>query len=263
MNSPFFPLQSLYPSFVPKEEFILKLPLLPSQFEEVLRQIGTTSYHDKHPFHLLMNEGKLSKEALQGWVANRFYYQEQIPIKDAAILSNCPDRELRRAWISRIHDHDGFGEDPGGIERWLNLGQAVGLSREDLLSHRYLLPGVRYAVDAYIHFCRQQPWLIAMASSLTELFAPSIHKIRISAFPKYYPWIDPKGLKYFEKRVEQAPRDVQFTLALVLEKCTTRELQLSVIEALQFKCDLLWSMLDALYIHYQLGIRVPRPHYAL
>ncbi|CAI9085805.1 pyrroloquinoline quinone biosynthesis protein PqqC [Candidatus Methylacidiphilum fumarolicum] len=261
MNS--FDALPIYPSFIPKEEFVSKLPLPPAQFEEVLRSIGNISYHDKHPFHLLMNEGKLSKEALQGWVANRFYYQEQIPIKDAAILSNCPERELRRIWISRIHDHDGFGEDPGGIERWLNLGKAVGLSREDLLSHRFLLPTVRYAVDAYVHFCRGQHWLIAMASSLTELFAPTIHRIRISAFPKYYPWIDPEGLKYFEKRVEQAPKDVRFTLDLVLKRCTTQSLQLAAIEALQFKCDLLWSMLDALYMHYQLGICTPKPPYAL
>jgi pyrroloquinoline-quinone synthase len=223
------------------------------EFLAQLRVVGDSSYHDKHPFHVLMNEGKLNRDQIQGWVANRFYYQTQIPIKDAAILSNCPERELRRVWIQRIMDHDGTDNDIGGIEKWLRLGEAVGLQREELLSHSQLLPGVRYAVDAYVTFCRTRPWIIAMSSSLTELFAPSLMARRITAFEQHYPWVKEEGLRYFRGRLTQAPRDSDFALALVLERCQTRDSQEQAVAALKFKCELLWAMLDAMYLAYILN----------
>jgi pyrroloquinoline-quinone synthase len=237
-----------------------------------LRAIGVRAYHDKHPFHLAMNEGRLSPEALRGWVANRFYYQRNIPIKDAAILSNCPMREVRRMWIHRILDHDGNatrrgglqsaqpGEisaagkppllDEGGIEAWLRLGEACGLSREELMEHRHLQPGVRFAVDAYVNFARTQPWPIAIASSLTELFAPDLMKVRLAAFEKFYPWIDSDGLDYFRRRTAQAKRDSDEALSITLEYCNTPELQHEAVRALEFKCDVLWSILDAIHNAY-------------
>ncbi len=241
-------------------------------FVEQLRAIGMRAYHDKHPFHVAMNEGRLSSEALRGWVANRFYYQRNIPIKDAAILANCPVREVRRAWIRRILDHDGVmpkameggppatrGEDglagsspsaEGGIEAWLRLGEACGLSRDELLDNRHLLPGVRFAVDAYVNFARNQPWPIAVASSLTELFAPDLMTARLAAFEQFYPWIDPRGLDYFRRRVTQARRDSDEALAITLEYCNTPELQREAVRALEFKCDVLWSLLDAIHHGY-------------
>jgi pyrroloquinoline-quinone synthase len=224
----------------------------PEEFAARLRAVGENSYHDQHPFHVLMNEGKLNREQLQGWVANRFYYQTQIPIKDAAILSNCPEREIRREWIHRILDHDGTQGDEGGIEKWLRLGKAVGLTREEMIAQSKLLPGVRYAVDAYANFCRTQPWIIAMASSLTELFAPTLMATRIAAFEKHYPWVKQDGLKYFRGRLTQAPRDTDFTLRLVIERCRTSEQQEQAVAALKFKCELLWAMLDVIHCAYVL-----------
>jgi pyrroloquinoline-quinone synthase len=249
-------------------------------FVENLRAIGARAYHDKHPFHVAMNEGRLSPEALRGWVANRFYYQRNIPIKDAAILSNCPVREVRRVWIHRILDHDGVlpkavesavhsGEDvvpnalrtahttarapenEGGIEAWLRLGEACGLSRAELLQDRHLQPGVRFAVDAYVNFARTQPWPIAIASSLTELFAPDLMKTRLAAFEKFYSWIDPRGLDYFRRRTKQARHDSDEALAITLEYCNTPELQREAVRALEFKCDVLWSILDAIHHAYR------------
>ena len=150
-------------------------------------------YHDRHPFHRKMNEGALSRGQIQGWVANRFYYQENIPRKDAAILANCPDREVRRRWIRRIIDHDGTAEGEGGIEAWLRLGEAVELTREEIQDERHVAPGVRFAVDAYVSFARTRPWVEAVASSLTELFAPDLMAERLAAFERYYPWIDRRG----------------------------------------------------------------------
>jgi pyrroloquinoline-quinone synthase len=219
-------------------------------FVAKLRQVGGRAYHDKHPFHVAMNEGRLSPEALRGWVANRFYYQRNIPIKDAAILSNCPLREIRRVWIHRIIDHDGGGENEGGIEAWLRLGEACGLSRNHLLNDRYLQPGMRFAVDAYVNFARTQPWPVAIASSLTELFAPDLMATRLVAFEKFYNWIDPSGLEYFRRRVTQARRDSDEALAITLEHCHTRALQDAAIHALEFKCGVLWSMLDAIHYGY-------------
>ena len=203
-------------------------------------------YHSRHPFHTMMNEGRLSRRQIQGWVANRFYYQENIPRKDAAILANCPDREVRRRWIRRIIDHDGTADgEEGGIEAWLRLGEAVGLTREEMWDERHVVPGVRFAVDAYVNFARTRPWVEAVASSLTELFAPDLMAERLAAFERFYTWIDPAGLAYFRTRLTQAPRDSEHALEVVTEHCRTREAQAAAVAALSFKCDVLWSMLDA------------------
>jgi pyrroloquinoline-quinone synthase len=210
-----------------------------------LRAQGS-QYHDLHPFHVRMNAGELTREELQRWVANRYYYQRSIPLKDAAILSNCPDPDVRREWIQRILDHDGTDAGSGGIESWLRLGEALGVTRDDLQSERLVLPGVRYAVDAYVNFCRTRPWIEAVAASLTELFGPGAIRVRISALERHYPWIDPAGLEYFRARLKQAPRDAQYALDLVLERCVLREQQQKAVEALSFKCDLLWAQLEAI-----------------
>jgi pyrroloquinoline-quinone synthase len=203
-------------------------------------------YHSRHPFHRKMNEGKLSRSQIQGWVANRFYYQENIPRKDAAILSNCPLPEVRRRWVQRILDHDGTSEGEGGIDAWLRLGDAVGLTRKEIQDERHVLPGVRFAVDAYLNFSRTRPWVEAVASSLTELFAPDLMAERLAAFEFYYSWIDSEGLAYFRARLTQAPRDSADALQVVTEYCRTPEEQARAVAALSFKCDILWSMLDAI-----------------
>ena len=219
------------------------------EFEQRLRD-KEKYYHINHEFHLLMNSGKLDKAAIQGWVANRFYYQTAIPMKDAAIMANCPDREVRRHWIQRIIDHDGSGGDQGGIEAWLLLGEAVGLPREDLLRHKHLLPGVKFAIDAYVNFARQQPWEIAASSSLTELFAPNIHRARLENWPQHYPWIDERGYRYFRKRLDEARRDVQHGLEITLDYYQSRVQQERMLEVLQFKLDVLWTMLDCMWMAY-------------
>ena len=224
-------------------------PWSPDEFTEHLRDAGRRGYHDKHPFHRLMNEGRLDRKQVRLWVANRFYYQRNIPIKDAILLSRCGVREVRRRWVQRILDHDGTGDDPGGIEKWLRLGEGVGLSRDDLEDDRLLLPGVRYAVDAYLNFVATRPWIEGVASSLTELFAPALMTERLAAFEKYYTWIDPKALEYFRSRPPLARRDSDHGLSLVLRYCQNREQQDSAVAALHFKCDLLWAQLDALYYH--------------
>jgi pyrroloquinoline-quinone synthase len=215
-----------------------------------LRDIGGRAYHDRHPFHVAMNEGQLSPDALRGWAGNRFYYQRNIPRKDAAILANCPLREVRRLWLHRITDHDGNSENEGGIEAWLRLGQACGLARDDLMQDRDVQPGVRFAVDAYVNFARQQPWPVANASSLTELFAPDLMATRLAAFEKFYTWIDANGLDYFRRRVTQARRDSNEALEITIGHCKTVELQQAALHALEFKCDVLWSMLDAIHLAY-------------
>ena len=204
------------------------------------------SYHSAHPFHLRMNEGTLSPEQIRGWVANRYYYQENIPRKDGAILSACPDPAVRRRWIRRIIDHDGTAEGEGGIEAWLRLGEACGLSREEIADHRHLVPGVRFSVDAYVTFTRTRPWVESVASSLTELFAPDLMAERLAAFEREYTWIDPDGLAYFRNRLEQAPRDSEHALQVVTERCRSSEQRERAVAALSFKCDVLWSMLDAI-----------------
>jgi pyrroloquinoline-quinone synthase len=203
-------------------------------------------YHDQHPFHVRMNAGRLNRRQIRGWVANRFYYQANIPRKDAAILSNCPDVDVRRRWIRRILDHDGTAPGEGGIEAWLRLGEAVGLTREELLDERHLVPGVRFAVDAYVTFARTRPWVEAVASSLTELFAPDLMSERLAAFERFYPWIDRDGLAYFRARLDQAPRDAEHALEVVTEHCLSRDDKARAVAALSFKCDVLWSMLDAI-----------------
>lgn len=219
------------------------------EFEAKLQDQGA-AYHIHHPFNLMLNEGRATPEQIRGWVANRFYYQISIPVKDAAILSNCPDRAVRRSWVQRILDHDGYGDDPGGIESWLRLAEAVGLSRERTESLVDVLPGVRFAVDAYVNFARRAPWQEAVCSSLTELFAPQIHKQRLATWPEHYPWIDRAGLHYFQSRVSIARRDVEFGLAFTLDYFTTREQQERAIEILKFKLDVLWQMNDAMALRY-------------
>src|SRR5271156_6348831 len=211
-----------------------------------LREIGGNAYHDKHPFHVAMNTGRLSPEAIRCWVANRFYYQANIPIKDAAILSNCPLRDVRREWIDRIIEHDGTQGEEGGIESWLRLGRACGLEREMMLEQRDVIPAVRFAVDAYPTFCRTQPWPVAVASSLTELFAPDLMAKRLEAFKLHYGWVQPWGFDYFNRRLTKARQDSDCALKLTLEYCNTPEMQRAAIAALGFKCDLLWAILDGI-----------------
>lgn len=219
------------------------------EFEAQLRSLGD-HYHINHPFQLAMHEGELKREQIQGWVVNRFYYQIRIPNKDAAILSNCPDRAVRRRWIQRILDHDGAQGEEGGIEAWVQLGIACGLQRDDVTSLRHVLPGVRFAVDAYVNYARTAPWQDAVCSSLTELFAPTIHRQRLAGWPEQYPWIDETGLQYFRNRLTEAHRDVQHGLEIVLEHFTTREQQERALTILRFKLEVLWSMLDAMYMAY-------------
>jgi len=219
------------------------------QFEAELRGCGS-AYHIHHPYNVMLNTGAATREQIQGWVANRYYYQISIPIKDAAIMANCPDRAVRRSWVQRILDHDGHGDDPGGIESWLRLGEAVGLERASLESLAQVLPGVRFAVDAYVNFARRAPWQEAVCSSLTELFAPEIHKQRLANWPDHYPWIDPSGLRYFQSRVSLARRDVEFGLAITLDHFDTEALQKRAIEILKFKLDVLWQMSDAMSLRY-------------
>jgi pyrroloquinoline-quinone synthase len=220
-------------------------PWTREEFEQRLRAKGER-YHSHHPFQVGMNAGHCTREQVRGWVCNRYYYQISIPLKDAAILSNCPDREVRREWIKRIIDHDGTGGDEGGIEAWTRLGIATGLAREEITSLRQVLPGVRFAVDAYVNFARTRPWQEAVCSSLTELFAPEIHKSRLAGWPEHYPWIAADGLQYFRDRLGQARRDVAHGLALTLDHFVTRAQQERALEILEFKLDVLWSMLDAI-----------------
>jgi pyrroloquinoline-quinone synthase len=226
-----------------------RTPWLVEEFEQRLRA-KEKYYHIHHPFHQLMNSGKLDRPEIQGWVANRFYYQISIPLKDAAILANCPEREARRHWLSRIIDHDGREGEEGGIEAWLQLGEAVGLTREELWSQAQVLPGVRFAVEAYVNFARQAGWQEAACSSLTELFAPTIHEQRLNKWPEYYPWIEPQGYAYFRKRLSEARRDVEYGLAITLDYFKTRDQQERALAILQFKLDVLWSMLDAMWMAY-------------
>ncbi len=220
------------------------------EFESRLRGMEKY-YHIHHPYHVLMHEGKLNREQIQGWVANRFYYQINIPQKDAAILANCPDRKTRAIWVQRILDHDGSPDKPGGgIEAWIQLGIAVGLSREEITSLEHVLPGVRFAVDAYVNFARTAEWHEAASSSLTELFAPEIHKQRLANWPENYPWIDGEGLNYFRNRLSQARRDVEHGLELSLNWYITREQQERMLDILKFKLNVLWTMADAMHLAY-------------
>ena len=218
-------------------------------FEQKLRDRGKY-YHIHHPFHVAMNRGNCSREQIQGWVANRFYYQVTIPNKDAAIMSNCTDRDVRREWVQRILDHDGVDGEDGGIEAWLRLAEAVGMTRAQIISHELVLPGVRFACDAYLNFARRATWQEAACSSLTELFAPEIHQSRLDSWPTHYPWIEAAGYQYFRKRLSEARRDVQHGLNITLEHFKTREQQEHALGILQFKLDVLWTMLDAMQLAY-------------
>ncbi|KVC94316.1 pyrroloquinoline quinone biosynthesis protein C [Burkholderia ubonensis] len=226
-------------------------PWTATEFESRLRALESR-YHIHHPFNRRLNSGACSPAQIRGWVANRFYYQINIPLKDAAILSNCPDRDTRRRWILRLIDHDGNGDDEGGIEAWVRLGEACGLDRAELWSLEHVLPGVRFAVDAYVNFARRAPWQEAVCSSLTEMFAPQIHLDRLAGWPSHYPWIEPDGLHYFRSRVPLAQRDVEHGLAVTLQHFTTPQAQQRALGILQFKLDILWSILDAVEKAYPL-----------
>ncbi len=219
------------------------------EFEAQLRGMERY-YHIHHPMHTLMNAGKLTQKQLQGWVANRFYYQIMIPIKDANILANCPDRETRAIWTQRILDHDGQPGDPGGIEAWVQLGIAVGMTREEVISLEHVLPGVKFAVDAYVNFARNADWHEAASSSLTELFAPKIHQQRLDNWPELYPWVEKAGYIYFRKRLSEARRDVEHGLEITLDYYKTRAQQERMLEILKFKLNVLWAMADAMYMAY-------------
>jgi coenzyme PQQ biosynthesis protein C len=212
-----------------------------------LQAIGEERYHHKHPFHLRMHEGRLTKAQLQAWAFHRYYYQSRIPIKDAVILSRSDDPEFRRAWRKRIVDHDGTGTGaPGGIEKWLKLVEVTGGSREQALRGEGILPAVRYAVDAYVHFVSSRPLLEAVASSLTELFSGTLITLRMEALRTHYPWMAP-GLAYFEGRLSQAPEDAQFAVDWIYRHATSDADLERACDALRSKCDILWAILDALY----------------
>ncbi|MFF7122988.1 pyrroloquinoline-quinone synthase PqqC [Streptomyces sp. NPDC016566] len=220
-----------------------------AEFTERLRAVTAARYHDRHPFNLRMHHGELTPAELRRWIAARFHYQRHIPVKDALILAGLDRPEQRRRWLRRIRDHDGTGDggpgSEGGIERWLRLGEAAGLPREELWDASRVPSGVRFAVEAYVTFCRLRPTLDAVAASLTELSAPDLMRTRIAAFERHYPWIDPAGLAYFRTRVTQGARDGEEALALVLATARTRAQQERAVAALTFKCEVLWALLDA------------------
>lgn len=230
-------------------------PMPVADFEAAIRAVGPERYHDLHPFHHLLHGGKLDKGQVQAWALNRYCYQAAVPRKDAALIARVHDRELRREWLHRIHDHDGQPpEEPGGIERWLILTDGLGLDREYVISRRGALPATVFAVESYVTFVREQPLTVAVASSLTELFAPKIHKERISGMLENYPgFIDEKVMAYFRRRLTQAPRDANFALQYVLDNAKTREEQDACVDAVRFKCNVLWVQLDALYHAYVNG----------
>jgi pyrroloquinoline-quinone synthase len=228
---------------------VLERPLTPEALADALRAFSR-SYYANHPFHQLMHEGRLTPRQLQGWVANRLAYQRAVPRKDAAILSNCPDPAVRREWLQRIVDHDGTAPGTGGIEMWIRLGEAIGVPRKEMEDERHVLPGVRFASEAYVTFCRTKPWIDGVAASLTELFAPDLMRKRIAAFPQHYSWIRPEALEYFKSRLIQAPRDSQQGLQLVQAHCTTIETQQGAFDALAFKLEMLWVMIDTIHHAY-------------
>ncbi|WP_299964100.1 pyrroloquinoline-quinone synthase PqqC [uncultured Roseobacter sp.] len=236
-------------------------------FEARLRQIGAERYHDLHPFHDRLHGGDCSPDQVRAWVINRYYYQHSIPMKDAAFMSRVEEPALRRAWRSRIEDHDGTAENEGGIRRWLRLAEAVGLDPDYVASRQGVLPATRFAVDAYVRFVREQTLLEAVAASLTELFAPKIHANRIQGLLKNYDFADDSSLSYFKNRLKEAPKDVAFGLAWVLDHADTAEKQDAAAEALIFKTDVLWSQLDALSSAYVTPARIPpgawQPHQGL
>ncbi len=216
-----------------------------ADFEARLRAVGTARYHDKHPFNVRMHEGSLDRAEIQSWVRNRYYYQTRIPVKDSAILAKSGDVAFRREWVQRLVDHDGRTPGEGGLELWLRLAETVGLDRDDVASLAEVLPGVRRACDAYVELVEGADLLVAVAASLTELFAGDIMKTRIAAFERHYPWVDPAGLAYFRSRTRQAPRDAEFGLAFILAHATARADQERCVAAVERKCEILWGLLDA------------------
>lgn len=223
--------------------------LSPAELEQHLRAVGAERYHHKHPFHLLMHEGKLTRGQLQAWALNRYYYQNIIPIKDSIILSRSDDPAFRRAWRKRIVDHDGDGTRPGGIEKWIQLAQSTGLDRDAVIAERGILPAVRFAVNAYIDLVSKRTFLEAVASSLTEMFSRDLISLRVDRLRQHYPWLS-GGLAYFDARLTQAPEDAAFALAYVTEHARTRPEQELAIGALRSKCDILWAQLDAIHFAY-------------
>ena len=221
-----------------------------AELERSLREIGARRYHNLHPFHALLHGGKCSKGQVQAWALNRYYYQAMIPVKDAGLIARCNDSNLRREWRSRLVDHDGEVETDGGIARWLQLTDALGLDRAYVVSCAGVLPATRFAVDAYVHFVRERTLLEAVASSLTELFSPGIISERVEGMLKNYDFISSDALSYFSKRPPLARRDSDFALDYVKQHATTPETQRAALSALEFKCDVLWAMLDALYYAY-------------
>jgi pyrroloquinoline-quinone synthase len=226
------------------------VPLSPTEFVAWLREQGEARYHDKHVVHKLMHSGELTKPQLQQWVLNRYYYQTRIPIKDALIVSKSNDSAFRRMWVRRIRDQDGDGDDEGGLVLWLRLADAVGLDRAEVASLRSVLPGVRFACDAYVDLVRQSSLLEAVASSLTEFFAPELMSRRIQAWERHYPWVDPAMLGYFRSRVSRAKRDSEEAVAFVVAQATTREWQRRCAAALVKKTEILWHLLDCVYAAY-------------
>ena len=231
--------------------------LSPDELESRLREIGATRYHRLHPFHKLLHTGKCTKGQVQAWALNRYYYQSMIPVKDASLIAGCSDTEIRREWRSRLVDHDGEGKDEGGIARWLKLTDGLKLDRDYVVSLQGLLPTTRFAVDAYVHFVREKTLLEAIASSLTELFSPQIINERIEGMLNNYDFVTAETLAYFSQRPPQAERDSRFALDYVKENARTAEAQHSVLRALEFKCDVLWAMLDALYHAYVTPRHIP------
>jgi pyrroloquinoline-quinone synthase len=219
-------------------------PLSPDEFVDRLRREGSKRYHDEHPFHVRMHAGKLDRAALMCWVENRYYYQTRIPIKDALIVAKSEDPAFRRAWIHRIHDHDGTGDDPGGLAQWLALAEGVGLDRAAVASCKGVLPGVRFACDAYVNLVRESPLVVAVASSLTEFFAPDLMSKRIAAWEEHYRWVDKKALGYFRTRVTRARRDSEEAIDFVTKNARTRDLQEACVAALIKKTEILWHLLD-------------------
>jgi pyrroloquinoline-quinone synthase len=227
------------------------------ELEAALRKIGAARYHDRHPFHRLLHGGRLSQGQVQAWALNRYYYQSRIPMKDCALMARIADPQLRQAWAGRVFDHDGGREGPGGIARWLKLCEAVGVYPDYVRSEAGVLPATHFAVDAYVRFVAEKSLLEAIASSLTELFAPGIIRERVAGMLAGYSFVDEEALAYFRPRLDQAPRDAGFALGYVKAQATTPELRRLVCEALIFKCDVLWSMLDALHHAYVLKGGVP------
>ena len=224
--------------------------LSPQDFEAAILAVGAERYHDKHPFHKLLHGGKLNKGQVQAWALNRYCYQEAVPRKDAALIARAESRELRREWAHRLLDHDGYEDEPGGIERWLVLTDGLGLDREFVVSKRGALPATRFAVEAYVRFVAIEPLTVAVASSLTELFAPKIHRERISGMLENYDFIGDDVMAYFKRRLSQAPRDADFALDYIKTHARTRAEQEACVDAVRFKCNVLWAQLDALHHAY-------------